>query len=116
VYGGGFGFAIFPSPSPALHGSCERERHKDRHGVGIVPDNFGEPGKWRDGLAVFGHAFDTHGERLSCTFERCVEAAHGGNSAGEIWERDAVIRIEVFVDEGDVVRAPVLVMLGCWVT
>ena len=64
-----------PCPSPALHGPCERERHEDRHGVGIVPDDFGEPGGWWDGFAVFGHAFDMHGERLSCSLKRLVEAA-----------------------------------------
>jgi hypothetical protein len=105
-----------PCPSPALHGSCERERHEDRHGVGIVPDDFGEPGGWWDGFAVFGHAFDMHGERLSCSLKRLVEAARGGNSAGEIWERDAVIRIGVFVDEGDVVLAHVPVVVGGDVT
>jgi len=101
-----------PCPSPALHGSCERERHEDRHGVGIVPDDFGEPGEWWDGFAVFGHAFDMHGERLSCSLKRLVEAARGGNSAGEIWERDAVIRIGVFVDPGDVVLAHVPAVVG----
>jgi hypothetical protein len=105
-----------PRPSSALHGSCERERHEDRHGVGIVPDNFGEPGGWRDGLAIFGHAFDMHSERLSCSLERLVEAARGGNSTGEIWERDAVIRIGVFVDQGDVVLAHVLAVVGGDVT
>ena len=101
-----------PCPSPALHGSCERERHEDRHGVGIVPDDFGEPGGWWDGFAVFGHAFDMHGERLSCSLKRLVEAARGGNSAGEIWERDAVIRIGVFVDQGDVVLAQLPAVVG----
>jgi hypothetical protein len=52
------------------------------------------------------------GERLPCPRERLIEAARGGDSAGEVWERDAVIGIGVFADEGDVVLAHVLVVLG----
>jgi hypothetical protein len=70
---------ISPALSSALQGSCERERHEHRHCVGVVLDDLGEPGGWRDRLAVFGHAFDMQGERLPRPRERFIEAARGGD-------------------------------------
>ena len=105
--------ALSPSPcaSSALQSSCERERHEHCHGVRVVLDDFCESGGWRDGLAVFGHAFDVQGERLPCPRERLIEAGRGSDGAGEVWKRDAVIGIGVLADEGDVALAHVLVRL-----
>jgi len=111
-------FLLCPSLAlhgPALHGPCERERHEDRQGVGVVLDDFGETGRGRDGLAVFRHVFDMQGEYLSSPLKRLVEAASGGDRAGKVREGNAVVGIGVFVDEGDVVLTHVLVVLaGCW--
>jgi hypothetical protein len=63
------------------------------------------------GIGSPSSAFDVQGERLPCPRERFIEAGRGGNGAGEVWERDAVIGIGVLADEDDVVLAHVLVRL-----
>src|SRR5262249_51145304 len=103
---------LCPAVSAALPGSCEWERHAHYHRGGVVLDDFGDAGRRRDGLAAFGHALDVQGERLPCPFDRFIKAVSGGDGAGEIRERDAVVGIGVLVDEGDVVLAHALSVLG----
>ena len=66
-----------PPSSLGEHGPCERKRNEHRHGVGVVPDDLGEAGGWRDGFAVLGHAFEVQGERLLCPLNRIIESGRG---------------------------------------